>query len=204
MDSFSQKLMALPRAVLVTLVLAIGIVFIVLSDPPKNVCDAQVDAFTKSTAKWLAIDSKDRFQTRTKIEQWMSTCQTTGDTGGCFPLFEGVRQVLRVKNSVSPQCFGKLGEQSAFSKMIWQTLDLMGRLAWGAKPPLSSAVKTGFLDASDISLFCALQEAATDIYGRNQYQAFLQPYFADLPGASSLSRQDAWDKMIFSVNCQAY
>lgn len=196
--------MSLPKAMLVTLVLAVGIVFIVLSNPPATMCDAQIHEFKQSTADVLSLNPKDHFQTQTKMQQWLSTCEQTQDAGGCFTLFEGVRQVLRAQNTVSPKCFEQLGQESAFAHTIWKTLDLMAKLAWGSQPPVSPADNAGFLDAADLSLYCTLRQKAIDIYGQNRWNSFLEPYFSSLPGATKLSRNDAWGRMLFSVNCASY
>ncbi len=204
MESFTRWLMSLPKAMFVTIVLAVGIIVIVLSNPPENICDAQVAEFKTSTASILALNPKDKFQTHTKFQKWFAECRSTKDPGGCFSLFQGVRQVLRQQETVSPRCFDQLGSVSSFSHVIWHTTDLMAKLAWGKQPPVSGADKTGFLDAADLSLYCRLQQVAINVYGQAKWQAFLEPYFTALPGAEKLSRDDAWSRMLFSVNCSTY
>lgn len=196
---------SLPKTMFVTIVLTAGVLFIVISDPPRTVCDSQLDKFKEATSELLALDSVKRpTQKVNRFRKLLDTCKSTNSAGGCYELFLSVKRMLKVTQTISPECYGKLSSHEAFSSSLWQTLDLMVQLAWGAKPPQTSSLKGGWFDPADLNLYCEMKRAGENIYSASRWSSFVEGYFKSLPGASALSRDEAWSKMLFSINCSAY
>jgi hypothetical protein len=197
-------LKSLPKTAFVTLILSVGVLYIVLSDPPKNICDAQIDQFDLINVGLLSPNPKDPSHKTSKYQDLFAVCKDTKSPGGCYELFSNLKVIIKNARTVSPECFGKLSGHKAFSDSIWSSLDLIARLAWGDKAPEYAQQKLNWFDAADTNLFCSLKQTAEDVYGKDRFASFQEEYFKALPGADKLVRDEAWKRMIFSLACESY
>lgn len=197
-------LKALPKTTFVALVLTVGVLYIVLSDPPKGICDAQMDQFKKVNLGLLSLNPKQPSRKLTHFEELFEICKTTKSPGGCYELFASVKQIIKNTRAVAPECYGKLSNHEAFQKSVWSTLDLMVHLAWGDHAPQLPAQKVGWFDPADLNLFCTLKNTATNIFGKERFDAFQEGYFQSLPESNSMPRTETWPRLLFSVSCGSY
>jgi hypothetical protein len=196
-------LKSLPKTMFVALVLGAGVLFIVLQDPPHGICDARMTAFKAANVGFMDKDPATPLRTR-RYERLLDICKQTNNVGGCFELFQKLREMVKAARLTGTECYAKLGNISEFEGILKESLDLMVKIAWGSQPPATPALKTGWLDAADLNLFCELKSLMTDVYGKDAWTGFMEPYFKSLPQANTLPRQETWGRMIFSLNCQAY
>ncbi|OFZ17755.1 MAG: hypothetical protein A2Z20_02660 [Bdellovibrionales bacterium RBG_16_40_8] len=195
----------LSKTMLVTIVLTAGVLFIVLSDPPRTVCDSQIELFSEKTKGFLTITKMKYIErTKSRFNMLMDTCKTTNTVGGCYELFYSLKQMLKDVGTVSPACYSKLSGNSGFSEAIWKSLELMAQLAWGDKPPQATGLKVGWFDHADLNLMCELKSVAINIFTQSKWDSFVDGFFKSLPGVTELSREDAWQRMLFSVSCTGY
>lgn len=195
----------LPKTIFVTLILAAGVLFIVVSDPPRSVCDTQLSRFDEAVKDFLALDQiKKPNRKQTRFARLVETCKSTNTAGGCFELFLSLKHMLKDVGAISHECLVKLNQHTAFTEAIWSSLDLMTRLAWGDKPPEMATLKIGWFDPSDLNLFCDLRRTSVNIYSEVKWNSFVEAYFEKLPGVKSMNRNEAWQRMLFSVNCSLY
>jgi hypothetical protein len=200
-----QWLSGLPKSLLVALVLSVGILFIVLSDPPRTVCDSQIEKFKETTSEFLSLDPlKKPNRKQTRFAKLVETCKSTNSSGGCYELFYSVKQMLKEAETLSPECRPKLAGLTGYSATIWETASLMSQIAWGAKPPVSVALKVGWFDPADLNLFCQLKESAIQVFGEARWNTFADGFFKTLPGAQEMDRNEAWQRMLLSLNCSGY
>jgi hypothetical protein len=197
-----EWLKSLPKTIFVALVLGVGVLFIVFSDPPRTICDARMKAFDEGAKGFLTVDPVKKREAR--FGKLLDICKKTNSVGGCYELFQNLRETVKATRLVGADCYSKLASRGEVKNAIQQSLDFMVRSAWGAEPPTTPALKAGWLDASDINLFCQLKTLMMDLYGENSWNGFIEGYFKELPKAQSLERTDAWQKMLFSVNCASY
>ncbi len=199
-----EWLKSLPKTTFVALVLTVGVLYIVLSDPPKNICDAQLDQFNKVSLGLLSLNPKQPSRKVTHFQELFEICKTTKSPGGCYELFASVKQIIKNTHAVAPECNSKLAGHAAFGSAVWSTLDLMARLAWGEHPPSLPGQKQGWLDPADLNLYCSLKNISVNIFGKERFDSFQEGYFQSLPEAARMARNDAWSRMLFSVNCAGF
>lgn len=186
------------------MVLVIGVLLIVLWSPPRTLCDSQVDTYKKATQDFLGKDPKKLTRKTSQFSKLLETCKVTNSAGGCYELFMGMKRALKHTDAISPECYSKLGDLAEYKGLVWDGLDRMVRLAWGGQPPETPVLKTGWFDAADLNLFCQLKSQSNLVYGEAKWAQFIEGYFKELPGATTLPRAEAWQKMLFSVNCTPY
>lgn len=201
MDRFFANL---PRDMLALLAISGGILFIVFSDPPYTVCDSQKELIKKSQEKFLYKDPKSKFLKTTKYEQLRDHCRASNNPGGCYELFQQIKTMLVDLSTINQECQAAVGRISEINKALWDTLELILRLAWGEKPPEAYHAKFGWLDTADISLFCKLKSRVSTVYGEDAWVRFREKMMLELPGAKDMPRNQVWDMSIFSENCARY
>ena len=89
MDDFLNKI---PKTILLIIVLTIGVLFIVIADPPKTVCDAQDELFTEEYKSFLLVDKERKLKT-SKYQTLKNQCKIANSPGGCYELFNQMRKL---------------------------------------------------------------------------------------------------------------
>ncbi len=197
-------LYSLPRWIMLALLLGGGVILIILLNPPHSVCDAQEEIFRERQVGFLYVNPKNKFEKIPLFNRLMDHCRSTNAPGGCLELFERVRQLLVDLRTLSEECHGRVISRTRTDQALWEVADLMVRLGWGEKPPESYPQKFGWLDVADMSLFCEIKKTLTWVEGMPRWNEFIENYFQKLPGAATMTRQQAWNVMILSENCDRY
>ena len=178
---------------------------IILINPPHSVCDSQKEIFNKNVENYLLIDpAKKKVIKKNRFTVYLDHCRYDGKMGSCFDFFQTLKSLTRELKTVSSQCVGPLGGQPEVRKAIWDGAALMVRLAWGEEPPSTFVERVGWLSEAEVALFCQIKTQATRAFGEKQWTDFREKHFKTLPKADSLSRNEAWSRMLFSVNCTKY
>lgn len=194
----------LSKTTLAILVIGAGIIFIILTDPPHTICDAQKELFIQTQTPFIYLDAKDKTTKTTIFENLTGQCKLANSPGGCYELFARMRRLLEDLDNAPSECNGKIATEFKTKAAIMSTLELMVKLAWGAKPPQTYYEKFGWLDTADMSLFCRLKSRAIESFGESAWSSFQEKFFQSLPGAKELARQNVWQNMILSENCKRY
>jgi hypothetical protein len=199
-----QLLESMPKGLLAVLLILGGILFIVLSHPPHTVCDSQIEVVNKNQRKFLVRDSKSKFAVTSRYNRLREQCFNTNTPGGCYELFHEMKTLVYDLRNLPVECASMLSDEDRYKKAIWDSTDLLVMLAWGKSPPSSPSAKFGWLEISDIALFCGLKERIIAMYGEEDWQSFYERKLTDLPGVGDLSRNQAWELSLFSENCSRY
>ncbi len=197
-------LQTLPKHILALIVISIGILLIILFNPPHTLCDSQLSLFKEKQTGFIYLDPKQTFQKSSRFQSLHDQCKGTNSPGGCYEFFSLLRKALDDLGAVPMECSEAVASEGAVRASLFGALDLMVRIAWDSAPPKSYFEKFSWLDVADISLFCRLQQQAINFYGEAAYSSFREPYFSELPGGSALPRAKAWDASLFSENCARY
>lgn len=102
------------------------------------------------------------------------------------------------------ECTQKLSSLPVLKNVIWESLELTVRLAWGAKPPDSYVQRLSWLSRQEVQTFCMLKQEAIDIYGKPRWDGFREKMLKSLPGADKLSRKEVWERILLSISCKNY
>lgn len=194
----------LPKGLIAFLAIAAGMAFIILSEPPHTICDSQLEVFRAAQKSFLFLDPKKKTMKTTKFNELRDHCKLTNNPGGCYELFQEMKIMLRDLDAVPSDCAEVVGQVPEVKNALWKTTELMVELGWGEKPPSTYYQKFGWLDKSDISLFCQLKSRINRVYGEQAWISFRERMFTSLPKAKELSRNQVWDMSILSENCARY
>lgn len=200
----NQLLSLFPKGVLAFLVIGGGILFLVLVQPPHTICDSQIEVLNNNQRKFLFKDSKSKLVKTSRYSRLREQCFNANNPGGCYELFREVKVLVLEIRNLSEQCAKMVGDEMEYKRAMWDSVDLLVRLAWGRMPPASVGVKYGWLEVSDLTLYCRLKERIVDIYGQSEWDSFREKKMRDLPGAKDLARNQQWELSLFSENCARY
>ena len=201
MDSLFKNL---TKGTIAVLAIGGGIILLVLFDPPHTICNSQAARFNDQQVGLLLKDPKIKSQQIAPFEADLNRCKQTNTPGGCYELFRKMKTVLQSVDAVEVNCLPDLGGQSIVKKFFNNSIDLIAQLAWGGKPPEAATLKFGWLDSSDLNLFCQLKERYILTFGNEAYQSKVEKAFTELPGSKGLPRDQAWQLMLYSTNCRSY
>ena len=199
LDNF---LASLPKNVLATVAILIGIGLILLLKPPHSKCDTQKELFRENVQKYFFIEYKKReLIKKNRFTSTLNECRFDGKPGSCFDFFDLLRKLNRELVTVSDQCMSEIVGAVEIKSALWDGAEVMTRLAWGEKPPDSYAERQGWLSEADIALFCGVKRQLIRAFGSERWRKFRESQFKKLPGADQLSRNEVWARILFSVKC---
>jgi len=193
-----------PKSILAFVVIAGGILLIVLSDPPKNECDAQLEVFKQNQQGFLFEKVEKKKTYKPLFERLFKNCANTNSAGGCYELFAQLRLFIQETSMVRADCNDKFKNEKVVKQALLNSYDLIVRLAWGDSPPVEAYVKAGWYDDSEIILFCDIQKQIKTFFGEDYITKLNASYIETLPGAEELDRNEAWSRMLLSVSCSSY
>ena len=140
----------------------------------------------------------------TDFQDLLSMCKATNNRGGCYELFYQLKILNRNFSRIPNKCLAGIVKQKQVKDAIFKSLDLLIRIAWGEKPPETSYDMFNWLSESDKKLYCQYKRTTIKALGTQAWQNFYEVYFTELPGSENLSRQEAWPKMLVSLDCKRY
>ena len=207
-----QWLASIPKKILAVGAISLGIIFIVLSDPPHTVCDGQISHFKSSQEGSLYLkkglttvaDQNTGEARRTEFDNSRYQCLRSNAPGGCLEYFLKLRGLERQMGEVEQDCRGKLASIPVVQKSIWETLDLFVKMAWGSQPPAGVFARNGWFGAVEMNLYCTYKSIAQEFYGRQEWRQRREAWITTLPGVKKLNRTQVWDRILLSANCRNY
>jgi hypothetical protein len=190
----------IPRTTLVLLVLFLAALFIMLGDPPKDACDAQLEVFLSSQAGRLS-------SLRGSVNSlWMRTakyCKETKTLGGCAEFHDTVRFALRDIKNAPAECVPRLIQQEWLQKILFDSMSLMVQMAWGEKAPEVGPNVYGWMGMSEFSVFCGVKKHVEHQLPDEEWESYVRRTISKLPDSKQFSFQEAFERSLFSLRCDS-
>lgn len=201
----NQLISSIPKTLFALIVIVIGFGVIMASDPPRTVCDTQLEFF-KEAQKAFLYTAKGGEGTGSKpmVGELYELCKSDNSPGGCVEYFAKLRKFVVDLRNIPNQCSAAIGEDDAVKIWMWKSLKLMTQIAWGDRAPASVTSKHGWFDSSDVALFCDLKNSAVRMFGNDVFSEWREAQMTNLPNPAQLSREQIWQKSIFSTSCDSY
>lgn len=184
--------------------LILGLLLIVMNDPPRSICDTHVELFKKEFEGQLYPKKIKGTTLKPKINKFIAQCKLSNNSGGCAQLFSFLRDLVKSLKKVSGECKSEFASDPMVNGTLYQSFDLMIRIAWGSEPPRTYLDKNNWFGPSHLALFCQLKFVIEDFYGKKFLQNYREKMFRELPGIAKLTRQEGWSRMLLSTQCNRY
>lgn len=198
MDEFLRRA---PRTVLALVAIVIGYLLIIGFNPPRTVCDEQLDVFRESQKAFLSPAGKK--VSRSTATELFELCKSDNGPGGCFDFFLNLRSMVDALERIPKQCSETVAADATIKGWLLKALSLMAQIAWGdSNAGVYISRKHSWLDASDFRLYCRMKNLAIRYYGEDGFQGFRESVLSSLPGAEKMTRDQKWSRVIFSSPCE--
>ncbi|PIS11963.1 MAG: hypothetical protein COT73_01080 [Bdellovibrio sp. CG10_big_fil_rev_8_21_14_0_10_47_8] len=211
----------IPRPVLVTAVLLVGVLLFFVIQKPETVCTPQIEIFKQSQAGALFPKVTEKSRAPATYARAVESCRIANSPGGCFELFNLLKKVVRDLRGAPQECLVPFGELAQVKNALRDGVQLMILLAWGDKPPDKGMEKFAWLEMSDLSLYCQLRDVYEKIYGTEGWSELRLTTYHLLPGEAAvfqdgtclncdylkkadqtLSPEEIWARSLFSLRCE--
>lgn len=181
-----MNLSQIPKEVLAIAILVSGLIVFMLFDPPKTQCDVQIELFKKSQGDFIFSQETKSGSRPANFDKFLARCRESNGPGGCYELFQHLKQFNHDLNAVPKQCQETVSSLNEVSKIFTQSLSVFIQLAWGYQPPLTSNLKQGWLDQSETYLFCLLKSDYVRLYGDESWKLIIDKNLKKLPGSEMI------------------
>jgi hypothetical protein len=200
-----QFLNSLPKTVLAIGVMIVGLFLIRQLQPPRTICDTQLESFRETQKTFLySTTTLSGITKLSEVKRLTELCKQDNSPGGCFELFLGLRKMTADLKNIPDQCAEAAAGEKAITNWVWSSMKLMVQMAWGDRAPASYIQKNGWYDTSELTLFCNLKNQALRLYGQDEFKRWQQQALTDLPKADELGWDQVWQRNILSTPCELY
>lgn len=189
----------MPKLLLGFILIVLTIVVLYINDPPKTICDMQMESVMEQLNKGFFAKRETGLYGQS-IESALKFCLKSNSSGGCRDMFSRLSFFEKRVKSIPTEC-GNDSATAVVHKALRRGLRLLAEIAWGEKPPASKFDKTAWLETNDIGLFCRLKAQYQRLYGDEQWRDLAWSTIGNLPGMDTLSKKDLWERSLFSYPC---
>ncbi len=215
--SLEQQIAQLPKMLLALIAIIATVVFLFVFNPPHTICDTQTDTLKENLVGPLFPTVVKKNTTQPQINVAQASCKTGHSAGSCFQYFSILKMIAKQIDNASPECRTQLIDVKEVQVALKDGVEIMALAAWGNKPPESPAARFGWMQESELAVFCYIKDVYEKSLGEEAWsQLRLQvnkkfpaeaPATAalDAPGPKAIEKMtdnEIWTKSIFSVRCE--
>lgn len=196
-----QWLQQAPKSLIALVVLVLLLGLFVWNDPPRSVCDMQIEAFNQAVGPLFKKRKSGELELPSKFEESFEICKKMAGPGGCTPFFTFIRTQLRESQAVQVDCRRELEEKSQFIPSLRKGIKVMVFLAWGGETPESPLKRRSLIENSDFLLFCQMESNLAMSMSAEKVQAFRQSVLTELPDTKKLKLSKKRELSLFAESC---
>jgi hypothetical protein len=210
--------------VLAILAIVAALIFFVFNDPPHTVCDVQKDNLREDLkGQVFSTTTLDKHTLPPILGRAQEGCQQGNSAGSCYEYFTILRKIARNIQNYSSECRTDLSSIPEIQKAMRDGVILMAKMSWGSHPPEPGMARVGWLQESELSLFCQLKNVFSLSFGDEAWSELRLKIYGELPGdapstadlanpqaaeppkaVATMSEKDIWARSIFSIRCENY
>jgi hypothetical protein len=214
----------IPRPLLVFGVLLLGIGLFFVIQEPHSVCNSQLEVFKEAQAGSIFPRQTKTGQRPASFPRLIDACKIGNSPGACYDLFSLLKKLVRDLNGSPQECLVPFGKVDEVKRALLSGEQLIVQIAWGDRPPeAGGTARMGWLEATDLALYCQLKSTMIKVYGEEEWESFRLSTQAKLPGEAQiiqdgvclncesikkasevLSPEEIWSKSLFSLRCDQY
>ncbi len=200
-----MNIYSLPKKLLVTLLLAAGVAFVILQNPPKGICDVQKENYIANNVVFLFPKSKSSSSNKKEnsfYETALEECRQNNSPGGCYSLFSSVHRLIRSFNNVDSKCHKQVAQIKEVRTALFSLYSLFVEISWAEGPQNELSNPLAWLSVNDVATFCQVKNQIYYFYEESELSQLEQKIFIDI--AAEHSEQEIRKFSILSENCSQY
>lgn len=200
-DQLILKIKQLPPLFLGFVVILLVMGGLYYNDPPKTLCDIQMQSISKQLANGFFSETSDGTYGRS-ANAAKKFCMSTNSPGGCHDMFKRLIYFEKQIRTLPAEC-GSAPAAAIIQSVLQKSLKLFVEIGWGSQPPRDKFNNTSWLDTSDLGIFCRMKTQYQRLYGKQAWKELTWSIIASLPEAQTLERRQQWERSLFSYQCKA-
>lgn len=199
-----MNIYSLPKKFLVPLLLAGGVAFIVLQNPPKGVCDVQKENYIADNTNFLFPKSKtsSSVQKLSFYQTALEECRQNNSPGGCYSLFSSVHRLIQSFSNVDSKCHEQIAQIKEVREVLFFIYSLFVEISWAEGPQNALSNPLAWLSANDVVVFCKVKRQIHYFYGESGLSQLEQKAFKNI--APNHSEEEIRKFSVLSENCSQY
>ena len=183
--SLEQQLAQMPKMLVALIALTATVVFLFVFNPPHTICDTQVETVKENLVGpvFPAIVKKNTLQPQIKNAQ--QSCKTGHSAGACFDYFSILKMIAKQIDNSSPECRAQVIGVSEIQAALKDGVEIMALAAWGPQPPASPAARFGWMQESELAVFCYIKDVFEKALGEEAWTALRLKVNKKYPGENA-------------------
>lgn len=220
-----------PPTVLALLILAGAIVLFIVANPMHTLCDTQGEVLQEAQkgnlfASQVAIVKEGvtrKEKVPPRIVAAKQSCQVGNSAGSCYEYFTILKSIAVDIGKVSSECYAQMFELPDVQKALTDGVEVMARIAWGPEPPALWWNRKGWLQDSELAVFCRIKNIYIRAHGQEGWDELRKSVFSKFPGeppvpktdpnqsvaepkkaVQVMNEQEIMSRSIFAVRCESF
>lgn len=210
--SLEQQISLFPKWLVALVAILVFVLLLFTLNPPHTICDTQEQTLRENLIGVVYPLKVKKNTMPPRITQATVDCENARSSGGCYEYFNILKTVAKQIDGAHSECRAQLYKVKEVQATLRRGVENMALLAWGSRPPESSAARFGWLQESELAIFCQLKSSHIKAMGEdswNQWRLETNRKYPteggeDAPKAvDRMSEQEIWSKSLFSVHCDS-
>ncbi|MFK8139012.1 MAG: hypothetical protein AB8E15_11680 [Bdellovibrionales bacterium] len=201
MDDLLRKL---PPGVVAAIVIGLGLLGILYFNPLHTPCDAQEQIFKDSLKPMFFTDNFKKIRNKKPqplYPKFVERCKDNPNQGSCLKWFQAIGKLEEVLQNQPSECVESSLSIKEIKEAVKEAPELLIRIAWGNRAPISSFKRTAWMDRFHLAGFCTMKDLYLASFPQSSWDDLREELLEDLPGAVDLGRDEAYRRSLFSINC---
>lgn len=182
--------------------ISIGVTFLILSDPPKTICDVQEEVYRDTNKSFLFKDSDDTLNRTSLVKKHLKECTNSNTPGGCYSLFQDTRRLIQSFQVINSDCYTSISAIKEVKESLEEIYALFIAISLELDFTDESSKPLRWLTLNDVNLFCRVERNIISLYGSERVDYLEQKTYRRMDLSIPFDRFRKFS--ILSENCQKY
>jgi hypothetical protein len=195
---------SIPKFILGPMAVILGIIYFVVQDPPRTICDEQFSIFKKENAKYLYPYEKNSIVVPPGIKRDIEACRIGNSPGGCYDWLEGIKKMVHATRNIPDKCGGsRIEELAPLKQWFDQSMFLFSQISWNNTGTIRDGL-FNWLEQDDMAMFCRLKDEYIRLIGKDEWRALENSLGVGLMKLKKTPKKETWERTILSHKCRVY
>lgn len=193
---------ALPKFIVGPAAVIVCIIYFVIQDPPKTICDTQFEIFKKDNAKYIYGYSKKNIVIPPGIQKDLKSCQEGNSPGACYDWMENLKLLIHSSRRLPAECGERIKELGAYKSFLDHSAFIFSQISWNDTITVRKGLYN-WLEEDDVQLFCNLKKEYIRLLGLPAWKGLQTSLYNEVVKAKKVPpTKEAWERTVLSHPCQ--
>lgn len=196
-------LQSIPKFIVGPAAVILGIIYFVVQDPPKTICDEQFEIFKKENSRYLYSYEKNSITVPPGIKRDLEACRAGNSPGGCFDWLEGLKKMIHGTRNIPDECGARIQELDPLKQWLDQSVFLFSQISWNSTITVRDGL-FNWLEDDDMAMYCRLKDEYIRLLGKDAWRQLENLLGMQLMKLKKTNKKETWERTILSHHCRLY